>query len=240
MGLSLSEHERCLNKKQLQSRKQRSILGALIGDSALINQLSSNMQLAIRTQDENFARIKDLDQSIVSHVNTLLENEITHDKDIRTVFHLMKAMGHFIDNANSRAVFYNLRFQQGEYIKYELSSIAGELDILKDALHHKVHCDFNQCIVSRHLCKFNSTDFLLTEQIQMQKLNTHYQILCQPVSNKKISYLHMKTGHKIDKNNLILNSGKRIDIGNLINETFINSELQFISAEMLVVGESPR
>ena len=74
----------------------------------------------------------------------------------------------------------------------------------------------------------------------MQKLNTHYQILCQPVSNKKISSLHMETGHKIDNYNLILNSGKRIDIRNLTNETFINSELQFISADMLVVGESPR
>ena len=50
----------------------------------------------------------------------------------------------------------------------------------------------------------------------------------------------METGHKIDKYNLIPNSGKRIDIRNLLNKTFINSELQFISADMLVVGESPR
>ena len=39
----------------------------------------------------------------------------------------------------------NLRMQQGDYIKHELASIKGELDILKDALHHKIHCDFNQC-----------------------------------------------------------------------------------------------
>ena len=73
MGLSLAKHEQCLSKKQLKSRKQRSILGALIGDSALINQLSSNMQQALHIQGENLAKIKDLDQSIVSHVNTLLE-----------------------------------------------------------------------------------------------------------------------------------------------------------------------
>ena len=156
------------------------------------------------------------------------------------MYHLMKALGHFIDNANKRNVFYNLRLQQGEYIKTELSSIAGELDILKDALHHKVHCDFNQCTVSRHLRQLNSTDFLLTEQVQMQKLTTNYQILCEPVSNKKISTLHMETGHMIDNYNLILNSGKRVDIRNLLNDTFINSELEFISAEMLVVGENPR
>ena len=169
----------------------------------------------------------------MSHVNTLLENEVTHDKNIRTVFHLMKAMGYFIDNANSRAIFYNLRSQQGK-------SIEGELNILKDALHHNVQCNFNQCIISRHLRKLNNTDFLLTEQIQMQRLNTHYQILCQPVSNKKISSLHMETGHKIDTHNLILSSGKRIDIRSLANETLVNSELQFISADMLVLGDSPR
>ena len=42
----------------------------------------------------------------------------------------------------------------------------------------------------------------------------------------------METGHKIDKYNLILNSGKRVDIRNLLNETFINSELEFISTDM--------
>ena len=74
----------------------------------------------------------------------------------------------------------------------------------------------------------------------MQKLTTNYQILCEPVSNKKISTLHIKSGHMIDKFNLILNSGKRVDIRNLLNDTFINSELEFISADMLVVGENPR
>ena len=240
MELSLSEFQQCISQNKLQNRKPRSILGALIGDSDLINQLNTNMQLAIHTQDENFDRIQHFDQSIVGHVNTLLQNEVTHDKNIRTMYHLMKALGHFIDNANKRNVFYNLRLQQGAYIKNELSSIAGELDILKDALHHKVHCDFNQCTVSRHLRQLNSTDFLLTEQVQMQKLTTNYQILCEPVSNKKISTLHMETGHMIDNYNFILNSGKRVDIRNLLNDTFINSELEFISAEMLVVGENPR
>ena len=84
-------------------------MGALIGDSDLINQLNSNMQLAIRTQDENFDRIKHFDQSIVGHVNTLLQNEVTHDKNICTMYHLMKTLRHFIDNANKRNVFYNLR-----------------------------------------------------------------------------------------------------------------------------------
>ena len=74
----------------------------------------------------------------------------------------------------------------------------------------------------------------------MQKLTTNYQILCEPVNTKKISTLHMQTGHLIDKFNLILNSGKRVDVRNLLNETFINSELEFISTDMLVVGENPR
>ena len=155
------------------------------------------------------------------------------------MYHFMKALGHFIDNANKRNIFYNFWLQQGNYIKTELSSIAGERNILKDALHHKVHCNFNQCTITRHLHRYNSTDFLLTEQIQMQKLTTNYQILCEPVSNKKISTLHMQSGHMIDKF-LILNSGKRVDIRNLSNKTFINSELDFISSEMLVVGENPR
>ena len=114
MELSLSEFQQCIHQSKLQNRKPRSILGALIGDSDLINQLNSNMQLAIPTQDENFDRIKHFDQSIVGHVNTLLQNEVTHDKNIRTMYHLMKALGHFIDNANKRNVFYNLRLHQSQ------------------------------------------------------------------------------------------------------------------------------
>ena len=144
MQLSLEEHEQCLNKKESQSRKQRSILGTLIGDSALINQLSTNMKQALHIQDQNFAKIKALDQSLVNHVNTLLENEITHDQDIRTVFHLMKAIGYFLDITNNRAISYNLRSNQGKSIAYELTSLERELGILKDALHHTVQSTFNQ------------------------------------------------------------------------------------------------
>ena len=50
----------------------------------------------------------------------------------------------------------------------------------------------------------------------------------------------MQSGHMIDEFTLILNSGKQVDIRNLINESFINSELEFITADMLVVGENPR
>ena len=78
-----------------------------------------------------------------------------------------------------------------------------------------------------------------TATLTSAQLTTNYQILCELVSNKKVSSLHMQSGHMID-NNLILNSGKRVDIRNLLNETFINSELEFISADMLVVGENPR
>ena len=169
-----------------------------------------------------FKKIKELDQSLVNHINTLLENEITHDQDIRTVFHLLKAVGYFLDITNNRAISYNLRSNQGKSIAYELTSLERELSILKDALHHTVQCTFNQCIISRHLRKLNHTTFLLTEQIQLQSLNTHYQILCQPASDKKISSLHLEIGHKIDPHNLILSLGKRIQIQSLANKTLVN------------------
>ena len=63
MQLSLDKHKTCLSKKQSQSKNKRSILGALLGDSALINQLSANMQKALHIQDTNFAKIYELDKS---------------------------------------------------------------------------------------------------------------------------------------------------------------------------------
>ena len=186
------------------------------------------MKQAFHIQDQNFAKIKELDQSLVNHVNTLLENEITHDQDIRTIFHLLKAVGYFLDITNNRAISYNLRSNQGKSIANELTSLERELSILKDTLHHTMQCTFNQCIISQHLSKVNNTTFLLTEQIKRHSLKTHYQILCQPASDKKISSLHLEIGHKIDPHNLILSSGKRIQIQSLANKTLVNKELQFI------------
>ena len=90
--------------------------------------------MAIRTQDENFDRIQHFDQSIVGHVNTLLQNEVTHDKNIRKMYHLLKTLGHFIDNANQHHVFFNLRLQQGEYIKNELKTYCSRTRYSKGCL----------------------------------------------------------------------------------------------------------
>ena len=61
------------------------------------------MQKALHIQDTNFAKIYELDKSLVNHLNTLLANEKTHDEDIRTVFQLLKAMGYYLDMTNNRA-----------------------------------------------------------------------------------------------------------------------------------------
>ena len=110
---------------------------------------------------------------------------------------------------------------------------------MKDALHHTVECTFNKCIISRHLHKLDNTTFLLSEQIQLYSLDTHYQILCKPATEHKISSLHLKVGHKIDPHNLILGSGKRIPIDSLADKTQMNENLQFITKDMLVLGDSP-
>ena len=117
-------------------RKPRSILGELLGDSDLINKLNENMQLVVKRQDENFARIQKLDNSIIGHVNDLLRNEVTNDENIRKLYHLMKAMGQFIDNTNKRSVFFYLRLHQVKFIQNELDAIETEINLLKDSLHH--------------------------------------------------------------------------------------------------------
>ena len=143
----------------------------------------------------------------------------THDEDVRTVFQLLKSMGYYLDMTNNRAVSFNLRTNQGHSIQQELTSLENELKILKDALHHKEECTFNKCILSRHLHKLDNDTFLLSEQVQLYNIDTHYQILCKPTSENKISSLHLQVGHKIDPNYLILKSGKRIPIKSLTNIT---------------------
>ena len=105
LQLSLATHKTCLNKKMSQNKNKRSILGALLGDSDLINQLSMNMQKALHVQDTNFEKIYNLDKSLVNNLNTLLENEQTHDKYIRVVFQLLKSIGYYLDMTNNRAVY---------------------------------------------------------------------------------------------------------------------------------------
>ena len=60
MQLTLNEHRNCINKEQVPNKAKRSILGALLGDSDLINELSANMQKALHIQDSNFNKIYEL------------------------------------------------------------------------------------------------------------------------------------------------------------------------------------
>ena len=165
------------------------------------------MQKALHIQYTNFAKIYELDKSLVNHLNTLFQNEKSHDKDIRIVYQLVKSMGYYFDLIHNRAISFNLRTHQGHSIAHELTSLDQELEKLKDALHHTTQCTFSQCVISRHLHKLDNETLLLSEQVQRYRLDTHYQILCIPTSEHKISSLHLQVGHKVDPSYLILGSG---------------------------------
>ena len=174
MKLSLNEHKKCIINKQAPQKAKRSILGALVGDSALINQLSANMNKALHIQDTNFAKIYELDKSLVHHLNSILENEKSHDKDIRLVYQLVKSMGYCFDLIHNRAISFNLRTHQGHSIAHELTSLDKALGKLKDALHHTNQCTFSQCVISRHLNTIDNEKLLLSEKVQRYRLDTHY------------------------------------------------------------------
>merc|ERR1711895_134499 len=108
------------------------------------------MQKALRIQDSNFNKIYELDKSLVKNLTSLLENEKSHDKDIRLVYQLLKSLGYHFDLINNRAISFNIHTNQGHAIMHELKSLNIELKKLKDALHHTTTCTFSQCLVSRH------------------------------------------------------------------------------------------
>ena len=118
MKLSLNEHKTCIKKENVQIKAKRSIIGALFGDNDLINALSSNMQKALKIQDSNFNKIYELDKSLVKNLNSLLENEKSHDKDIRLVYQLLKSLGYHFDQINNRAISFNIRTNQGHAIMH--------------------------------------------------------------------------------------------------------------------------
>ena len=120
----------------------------------------------MKIQDSNFNKIYDLDKSLVHNLNALLENERSHDKDIRILYQLFKSLGHYYDQIHNRAISFNIRTNLAHSIMHELKSLDLELKKLKDAIHHTTTCTFSQCVVSRHLYKKNSDQLVLTEHIQ--------------------------------------------------------------------------
>ena len=72
-------------------KAKRSIISALLGDNDKINALSSNMQKAMQIQDSNFNKIIEMDKSLVHNLNALLQNEKSHDTDIRALYQIIKS-----------------------------------------------------------------------------------------------------------------------------------------------------
>ena len=237
MKITLKQHKSCIFN---QKKAKRSIISALLGDNDMINALSNNMQKAMKIQDSNFNKIYDLDKSLVHNLNALLENERSHDKDIRILYQLFKSLGHYYDQIQNKAISFNIRTNLGHSIMHELKSLDLELTKLKDAIHHTTTCTFSQCIVSRHLHKKDSDQLVLTEHIQKFRLDKNYLIQCLPASEHKISSLHNQIAHIIDENYLVLESGERLQIKSLSNPQITNEHLQFITKQMLIFDNYPR
>ena len=206
----------------------------------MINALSNNMQKALQIQDSNFNKIYELDKSLVHNLNALLDNEKSHDKDIRILYQLLKSLGYYFDQIHYRQISFNIRTNMGHSIMQELKSLDIELKKLKDALHHTTTCTFSQCVVSRHLHKKDSDQLVLTEHIQKYRLDKNFLILCIPVSDHKISSLHNQIAHKINDKYLVLESGERIPVETLSNHKMANEHLQFITRKMLIFDNYPR
>ena len=120
MKLSLIEHKNCILN---QNKAKRSIISALLGDNDMINALSSNMQKAMQIQDSNFNKIIEMDKSLVHNLNALLQNEKSHDKDIRALYQLIKSLGHHFDQIHHRAISFNIRTNMGHSIMHELQAL---------------------------------------------------------------------------------------------------------------------
>ena len=182
-----------------------------------------------------------MDKSLVHNLNALLQNEKSHDTDIRSLYQIIKSLGHHFDQIHHRAIAYNIRTNIGHSIMHELQSLDKELKILKDAIHHMpTPCSFSECVVSRHLHKKTNDQLILTEHIQKFRLDKNFLILCVPASEHKISSLHNQIAHKINDKDLILESGARIQLETLSNASSANEHLQFITQDMLLFDSFPR
>ena len=238
MKLSLIVLKNCILN---QSKAKRSIISALLGDNDKINALSNNMYKAMQIQDLNFNKIIEMDKSLVHNLNALLKNEESHDADIRSLYQIIKSLGHHFDQVHHRAIAYNIRTNFGHSIMSEMQSLDEELKILKDAIHNlPTPCSFSECVVSRHLHKKTNDQLILTEHVQKFRLDKNFLILCEPANEHKISSYHNQVAHKINNKDLILSTGARIQLETLSNASTANEHLQFITQEMLLFDSFPR
>ena len=101
----LAEFRKCIKK----TREKRSILGWLFGDSAELKTMDDNLRMAVSRQDQNFRQVEALDHELVSHVNTLLKNQVSSDHNVRKMFHLIKYVALQNSNLHNRMVYFNIR-----------------------------------------------------------------------------------------------------------------------------------
>ena len=100
-----SEFNKCIDK----TRAKRSILGWLFGNSAELETLDKNLRMAVSRQDNNFKLVEALDHEIISHVNTLLKNQVSSDQNVRKLFHMLKYVALTSNNLHNRMVYFHQR-----------------------------------------------------------------------------------------------------------------------------------
>ena len=101
----LSEFSTCMEK----TRAKRSILGWIFGNSAELESLDKNLRMAVSRQDQNFKLFEALDHQLISHVNTLLKNQVSSDQNVRKLFHMLKYIALQNNNLRNRMVYFNIR-----------------------------------------------------------------------------------------------------------------------------------
>ena len=212
-------------KPKPKERSKRSLLSALLSDNDLTEKLSQDLSDLSKTYNSNWLKITEYDKQLKNNIQHIY-SQISMDQ--RFLNHLESALislSHDVNKIHLKTTA-NLRFLTRLHnINNQILDSLDRMNDLKTALHENEHCTILYCTSVEDITQNDSMIHIKYKQHQKHLTNVA-EILCSPKNTTHISFLHNTKSRFVDKDNLISpKMESRIQISQLKNETYVNSEL---------------
>ena len=215
-------------KPKAKERSKRSLLSALLSDNDLTEKLSQDLSDLSKTYNSNWLKITEYDKQLKNNIQHIY-SQISMDQ--RFLNHLESALislSHDVNKIHLKTTA-NLRFLTRLHnINNQILDSLDRMNDLKTALHENEHCTILYCTSVEDITQ-NDSKILIKYKQHKKHLTNVAEILCSPKNTTHISFLHNTKSRFVDKDNLISpKMESRIQISQLENETYVNSELKKI------------
>ena len=225
------KRETSKDTSQAQPRVKRSLIGALLSDQDLTEQISQDLKQLSDTYNKNWKKLNSFDNSLTNSINHIYATISTDEQFANHLESSLISISHDVHKIHKKTSA-DLRFLTKIHnVQSKILDSLDNIGVLKKALHQTEDCSIAFCNTIENIIQTKDVINIKIRREQKEQSKIA-DIICEPYNATHISFLAHTTARLVNDMNILLPSSESlIPTKQLKNVTFTNSNLVPIKKE---------